>query len=90
MIYNRYIPGSNGIYKRHSITIPDETTHECSINHPVAEEKKTSEHQMHYQTSGIDLGDILLLCIVILLISESDGDDILPILAAVAAFFFIQ
>ena len=88
MIYNRYIPGSDGIYKRHSVSIPDNQTPNSSPKTPQPQSESDSPHRN--SPTGIDLGDILLLCIVILLICESEGNDTLSIIAAIAAFYFIQ
>lgn len=94
MMYNRYIPQSNGIYKRHSIEIPDipNKQHTPALSQ---EEKTSSAACVHKplkdEAFGTwDLGDLLLLCIAVLLLLESEEDDILPILVAIAAFVFIQ
>ena len=89
-MYNRYIPGSNGIYQRHSVEVPDNPAH-CVI--PGAH-KETEEHHKEKQTwsnvQGLDLGDMLLICIVVLMLLDSEDGDILPILVSVAAFLFLQ
>ena len=89
MIYNRYIPSSDGVYKRHCVCTPDEEPKHTAIPLDVKPDAH-STRQGCSQPHGIDLGDILLLCIVILLISEADGNDTISILAAIAAFIFIQ
>ena len=90
MIYNRYIPGSNGVYTRQRIDIPEkkETVH---IHAPVPADHSTEKKcTRHTPAPAIDLGDVLLLCIAILLILESDSDDTLSVLVAIAAFVFMQ
>ena len=90
MIYNRYIPGSDGVYKRHCVSTAEEKPKHATISVEAKPDNTESKHPGCSRQHGIDLGDILLLCIVILLISEADGDDTLSILAAIAAFIFIQ
>ena len=87
MIYNRYIPGTNGVYQCQQISVP--TPKETKSEHAphCNEDKKKPVNES--LKSGIDLGDVLLLCIVILLLLESDGDDILSIIITIAAFLFI-
>lgn len=89
MVYNRYIPDSQGIYRHHRITMPD----------PVCEDRKKEEAEQianHVQScpikgnTNIDLGDVLLLCIAILILLEADSEDMMSIIVAVIAFVFLQ
>lgn len=91
MMYNRYIPESNGIYKKHCVVIPDSPP-SPDVNKGSKEESPclSSCASQHHLQSGWDLGDLLLLCIVILLLLDSEDGDILPILIAAAAFLFLQ
>jgi len=90
MIYNRYIPGSNGIYKREII----KDTHTTgAVSSPVTSFEKKTEPDSVAETNTTraifnpDLGDILLLCIAVLLIIDGDGEDsLLPIIAAAILF----
>ena len=89
-MYNRYIPQSNGIYRKHTIEIPDQAP---KNSYRITEEKHTEPCAPKAAPSTVrenwDLGDLLLLCIVILLLLESEEDTI-PILIAIAAFLFTQ
>ena len=92
-MYNRYIPGSNGIYHKHSINIPDpEPDASCKeITEPCEQPKEHGCKQVcRSQSRGWDLGDILLLCIVVLLLIDSEEGEMMPILIAVAAYLFLQ
>lgn len=91
MMYNRYIPQSNGIYKKHTIEIPDRIPQsDCHTPEKEPQPDQCCHKTMPPMTRGnLDLGDLLLLCIVILLLLESE-EDIIPILIAVAVFVFTQ
>ena len=90
-MYNRYIPDSNGVYERHSVLEPEQR----KVFTPPAllqeTEKKCSEAPVNQSNHfGMDFGDLLLLCIVLLLLIDSDGDDKLPLIIMAAAFMFLQ
>lgn len=96
-MYNRYIPGSNGVYQRH--TVPDspvcmtQTTETEPTPLPcITEAERPQQQPCSHQTGllGLDWGDLLLLCIVLLLLLDSDEDDMLPILIMAAAFLLLQ
>lgn len=91
MMYNRYIPSSNGTYKRQSIHIPDHenTPHHTDQNKKDHEKTNESRKQPQHQ-NNFDLGDLLLLCIVVLLLLDTDEEDALPIILVIAAFMFLQ
>lgn len=93
-MYNRYIPGTNGVYERRSV---QET--ECSkptTYHENTPEIKFSQHDITDKTccrnksvsSGLDTGDLLVLCILLLLLIDSDEEDVLPIIITAVAFLF--
>lgn len=88
MMYNHYIPGSNGIYKRHSIAQPITKVSE----NEVSEQAQTTDSPKQNVISNFgvtpDLGDLLLLCIAILLLVDAEENDYISILIAVAAFVF--
>ena len=90
-MYNRYIPDSNGIYERHSVPEPESKEHFAPPL--LLQEASKSCEKRHIDDNnrfGMDLGDLLLLCIVLLLLIDSDGDDKLPLLIMAAAFVFLQ
>ena len=93
-MYNRYIPGTNGIYQRH--TVPDQPTTVPTEPESLeitctCEPERTQQQSTNRQTGllGLDWGDLLLICIVLLLI-DSEEDDMLPILIMAAAFVLLQ
>lgn len=95
-MYNRYVPGHNGIYEKvivpdHKHDAHDETircTEETTCDKPeIAKQQRRPEQP---RQSGLDLGDLLLLCIMILLLIDSDGDDMFPLLIMAAAFLVQQ
>ncbi len=94
-MYNRYIPGTNGIYQRH--TVPDQPkivsteAPKLEISHP-CETERAQQQPVHRQPGplNLDWGDLLLVCIVLLLLIDSEEDDMLPILIMAAAFVLLQ
>ena len=92
-MYNRYIPGTNGIYhceqmeeKQQDLPCPPSPQcHTCTHTaEPAACARQTD------CSGGFDLGDILLLCIVLLLLLDAEQDDLLPLLITAAAFLIPQ
>lgn len=96
-MYNRYIPGANGVYERHSV---QEAIPEAAVSKERPSEicketcgKPEKTHTPIPRTAGpqsLDLGDLLLLCIVLLLLIDCDQDETLSILITAAAFLFLQ
>jgi len=94
-LYNRYIPGSNGVYERRSVYEPKENPEQCSSPQNKTPEEAPCIRHAHPRKSplgglSLDTGDLLLLCIVLLLLIDSDGEDFLPLLITAAAFLFMQ
>ena len=96
IVYNRYVPGHNGIYERITVSEPVSQKQICA--EPIKEtpsserEEKTKQqyHPREARQSGPDLGDILLLCIVMLLLIDSDEEETIPLLIMAAAFLLQQ
>lgn len=96
-MYNRYIPGSNGIYERRTVHEHQQKSDDRSLT-PATEcaaEQSSCVQSNQIRRNGfgnlsLDTGDLLLLCIVLLLMIDSDGDDLLPLLITAAAFLFMQ
>ncbi len=97
-MYNRYVPGSNGLYQRHRVA---DTPALCPPQEPVREvvraacpdETERAQQQPIVRQSGLfgmDWGDVLLLCIVLLLLVDSEEEDTLPILIMAAALVLLQ
>lgn len=94
-MYNRYIPGTNGVYQRHTVSEQPKTLSAESQNLEISSPCDTERaHQPpnNRQTGpfGLDWGDLLLVCIVLLLLMDSEEDDMLPILIMAAAFVLLQ
>ena len=89
-MYNRYIPGSNGVYKRIPTAETAETKTCTAESGACSATVRTPPTECRHSHKGSDMGDLLVLCIVILLLLDSDGEDMLTILVAAAAFMFLQ
>jgi hypothetical protein len=94
-MYNRYIPGSNGVYERKTVGTPKEEKTQCREVQPVVTVDTCAEQTTQpapccrkWLPQGVDLGDLLLLCIVLLLLIDSEEDDMLPLLVAAAVLLF--
>ena len=62
------------------------------IGSPTAVERMFAPPEAEKQQSlwGMDLGDLLLLCILFLILLESQDEDPLPLLITAAAFFLLR
>ena len=98
-MYNRYIPGSNGVYERQLVQEPPKKEHTEGRIKPVQQPNvlKEESRPKHHSTAsasplpvGLDAGDLLLLCIILLIIIDSEQDDLSGILLTAAAFLFLQ
>ncbi len=96
-MYNRYIPGSNGVYERRTVHEHQSKSEQCSLptsTEPPEEQVCCSPavqaKRRNFGGLSLDTGDLLLLCIVLLLMIDSDGDDLLPLLITAAALLFMQ
>lgn len=96
-MYNRYVPGTNGVYECHSVPepilhrIPD-VKHDPSHpkNRPVEVQESNLASQTNRMTHGMDLEDLLILCIIFLILVDAEQEDISSILITAAAFLFLQ
>lgn len=93
-MYNRYVPGHDGVYSRQTVAEPEKP---CSVQentYTVCKEKPeiAQQHRRPFQnrSEGLDLGDLLLLCIVILLLIDCEEEDSIPLMIMAAAFLFLQ
>lgn len=95
-MYNRYIPGNNGIYQRqiieeaHQETSCADPQNTCEA-HTEAHTTSSSSgcHSQGFLT-GLDLGDVLLLCVILLLLLDADQDDMFSLIITAAAFILLQ
>ena len=94
-MYNRYVPGHDGIY--HRKTVEDVRPVPCCdpigpSSQPKCQPTQTGQQQKPCRNAGdgFDLGDLLLLCIVVLLLVDCDEEESFPLLIMAAAFLFLQ
>jgi len=89
-MYNHYIPGTNGVYHRKVISEEEPKCAELpqQQNTPIPCEPLQTTPQRNYGSNQPDIGDLLLICIVLLLALDSEKEDILPVLVTAAAFLF--
>ena len=87
-MYNHYIPGSDGIYRRKSVEEPIPAV--TAVSPPALPETKpcagVPKEAVHRNTP--DARDLLLICIVLLLLLDCEGEDLLPVLVTAAALLF--
>ena len=93
-MYNRYIPGTNGVYERQIIQEQDRKPASDPCQKEVSAETNPIRERATALSSpvsvpALDLGDLLLLCILLLLLLESDQDEFLSILITAAAFLLL-
>ena len=86
-MYNRYIPGSNGVYERH--TVPERMQDQNNMTIPVTTVPASKPPVQSIQRANPDTGDLLLLCILLLILIDSEPEDLTGILITAAAFFFL-
>lgn len=93
-MYNRYIPGNNGVYQRQVV---EDSHPEPPCPAPPEPCESPSEPrspspgcQSQNFLAGLDLGDVLLLCVILLLLLDADQDDMLSLLITAAAFILFQ
>ena len=93
-MYNRYIPGANGVYQRQTVAEPCAAPAPQPIQMPACQEKEApSQPAPACNPSnflGLDAGDLLLLLIILLLLIDSEEDDLMTILITAAAFLFLK
>lgn len=101
-MYNRYIPGPGGVYQRQTVQEPEKRREPEPCPEPPppcpdrAEEKpcpaqgrQNASFLRRFLPPGLDLGDLLLLCIVLLLLMDCEEDDTMTVLLTIAAFCFL-
>ena len=95
-MYNRYIPGNNGIYQRQIVEDPQQKS-SCADSQNTYEappETHTTSSSSGCQSqgflAGLDLGDVLLLCVILLLLLDADQDDMFSLIITAAAFILLQ
>ena len=94
-MYNRYVPGHDGNYKRQTVADAPIICQKPEVPRPIVCEEKAEIAQQQKPnvrsvSGGFDLGDLLLLCIVVLLLIDCDEEDSFPLLIMAAAFLLLQ
>ena len=96
-MYNRYIPGSTGIYERRTVEEPKKDL-PCVQELPAAASEPPidapcTKRDQPLMTGGpfhMDLGDLLLLCVVLLLLVDCEDENRSSLLITAAAFLLLQ
>lgn len=91
-MYNHYVPGSSGIYQRTIVEEPKKDL-PCPKSPEPLPPKQPSQQERPVSTGGpfhMDLGDLLLLCVVLLLWIDSEEEDWTALLITAAAFLLSQ
>lgn len=96
-MYNRYIPGTGGVYERRIVEEPKKQP-PC----PAVKEEPAPEPPENCSTPpqkpcrpaapgrGLDLGDLLVLAVILLMMLDSDGEeDLTAVLITAAAFLLL-
>jgi len=81
-MYNRYIPGDDGAYRR--IPMPEPVPERYPPPPPPKREEKAgvlSSLIQRFRLTELDTSDLLLLAVIFLLFKESEDEELLLILA---------
>ena len=87
-MYNRYVPGYDGSYRRQTVQEPEKYVKPELPEELPCEEKPKPKKQCPCRNT--DIGDLLLMCIVALLLIDSEEEDSVPFLIMAAAFLLSQ
>lgn len=96
-MYNRYIPGADGSYQCQTVAEPireapcrqnpSPPAQDCPVQDPAPPRPVRQQQQTLF---GLDLGDLLLLAVILLLLLDADEGEMLPLLLTAAAFLLLQ
>ena len=95
-MYNRYVPETGGVYRKTVVEEPkkDQPCLQAAPPEPtVAEEAPCSRQEQPPCPGGpfpMDLGDLLLLCVVLLLLVDCEEDEWMNVLITAAAFLLLR
>ena len=94
-MYNRYIPGSDGNYRRERVPSPTDDIPAPAAPPNVISEPVSAGNDCAPGTGGlgrsfgkIETGDLLVLAILALLLLDGEGDQLIVLIAAIAFLFF--
>jgi len=94
-MYNRYIPGTGGVYERRIVEEPKRTApcpvpKEEPLPEPIRPEPPQPSCCRSAPVQGLDPGDLLVLAVILLMMLDSDGEeDLTPVLITAAAFLLL-
>ena len=98
-MYNRYIPGQNGVYQRQIVpeSKPEPKLEPVQSSAPISEFRQTkssgrTSHPFSFSRllpQTLETGDLLVLLILLLILVDGETEDPLPILLMIAAFMFL-
>jgi len=91
-VYNRYIPGNDGRYRIEIVPELDPARPPTDPGFVPEQNEQKSEPRIQElpAAEGFDLGDLLLLCIVLLLCVDCGEGDLQSLLITAAAFLFLS
>lgn len=92
-MYNRYIPSADGTYSRKVIPSPQKEQQKQEPMPSAKQEpqsKPRATPQRSFPQQQLDTGDILVLLILLLVLTEGEDSDPLSILVTLAAFLLMQ
>ena len=96
-MYNRYVPESSGVYRKLPVEEPkkDQPCLQAAPAEPLPDACETpcSRGEQPPCSGGpfpMDLGDLLLLCVVLLLLVDCEEDDWMNVLITAAAFLLLR
>ena len=91
-MYNHYVPGSSGVYQRKLVEEPKKD--QPCLKPPVPPLPEPRKQQEQPVIPGgpfhMDLGDLLLLCVVLLIWIDSEDEDWTAVLITAALFLLTQ
>lgn len=92
-MYNRYIPASDGTYRRqivHGQTAPAQPEVREEISPPKPRQAAPQRPAAPFPPLSLDRGDLLVLVILFLLLTDGEDTDPLTLLITLAAFVLFQ
>ena len=92
-MYNRYIPSSDGTYHRqivHRQAAPSQPEVQVEISAPKPQPAKPQRPAAPLLPISLDRGDLLVLVILFLILTDGEDADPLTLLITLAAFVLFQ
>ncbi len=93
-MYNRYIPSADGTYQRKIVPSPRPKQPEPALPTPPPSPQRPPQAKEAVMPSfpklQLDTGDILVLLILLLILTEGEDSDPLSLLITIGAFLFMK